>query len=244
VGDLFLELRRRGGAGADEAVADLYRLRCENAEAVIDLLERYGNLPLPPYITHSPDAVDETRYQTVYARAPGAVAAPTAGLHFDADMLALLAQQGVASAHVTLHVGAGTFQPVRAENIAEHKMHSEWYTVPQQTVDAIARTKAQGGRVMAVGTTSLRALESAALGGELRAGQKSLRLETARSSAPEVRFAVQPAAIGGRSRSVRVVSLRSEGEKVRLVIEGIAGDTAIGFVRGARGVEPVTRQRG
>jgi len=158
-------------AVVEERVGDIYRLRCENAEPVIDLLECYGNLPLPPYITHSPDAVDETRYQTVYARQPGAVAAPTAGLHFDEDMLVLLARQGVASAHVTLHVGAGTFQPVRAENIAEHKMHSEWYTVPQQTVDAIAQAKAQGGRVMAVGTTSLRALESAALGGGLRAGQ-------------------------------------------------------------------------
>lgn len=99
------------------------------------------------------------------------MAAPTAGLHFDEAMLAQLASLGVATAHVTLHVGAGTFQPVRVERIAEHKMHSEWYTVSQQTVDAITQAKARGGRVMAVGTTSLRALESAALGGELRAGQ-------------------------------------------------------------------------
>jgi S-adenosylmethionine:tRNA ribosyltransferase-isomerase len=158
-------------AVVEERHGDIYRLRFENDETVFDLLERHGNLPLPPYITHSPDAVDETRYQTVYARQPGAVAAPTAGLHFDEAMLAQLAQHGVQTAHVTLHVGAGTFQPVRAEHIAEHRMHSEWYTVPQQTVDAIAAAKAQGGRIMAVGTTSLRALESAAAGGELRAGQ-------------------------------------------------------------------------
>jgi S-adenosylmethionine:tRNA ribosyltransferase-isomerase len=147
----------------------LTRLRFDGP--VFELLDRYGSLPLPPYITHAPDEVDETRYQTVYAREPGAVAAPTAGLHFDEAMLTRLADMGVATAHVTLHVGAGTFQPVRVERIAEHKMHSEWYTVPQQTVDAIAQAKAQGGRVMAVGTTSLRALESAARGGELRAGQ-------------------------------------------------------------------------
>lgn len=149
----------------------LTRLRFDNPETVFELLDRYGSLPLPPYITHAPDAVDETRYQTVYAREPGAVAAPTAGLHFDEAMLAQLASLGVATAHVTLHVGAGTFQPVRVERIAEHKMHSEWYTVPQRTVDAIAQARELGGRVMAVGTTSLRALESAARGGELRAGE-------------------------------------------------------------------------
>jgi S-adenosylmethionine:tRNA ribosyltransferase-isomerase len=158
-------------AVVEERQGDIYRLRFENDAVSFDLLERHGNLPLPPYITHSPDAVDETRYQTVYARQPGAVAAPTAGLHFDEAMLAQLAQHGVQTAHVTLHVGAGTFQPVRAENIAEHRMHSEWYTVPQQTVDAIVAAKARGGRIMAVGTTSLRALESAANSGELRAGQ-------------------------------------------------------------------------
>jgi S-adenosylmethionine:tRNA ribosyltransferase-isomerase len=163
-------------AGAIHAVVearqdDLYRLRLENPETVFDLLERHGSLPLPPYIGHQPDAHDESRYQTVYARHPGAVAAPTAGLHFDQPMLDRLAQMGVQSARVTLHVGAGTFQPVRVEHIAEHRMHSECYTVPQETVDAVKQAGAVGGRVMAVGTTSLRALEAAASGGELRAGQ-------------------------------------------------------------------------
>lgn len=158
-------------AVVEERSGDLYRLLFKNAEPVFDLLERFGNLPLPPYITHTPDAVDETRYQTVYACQPGAVAAPTAGLHFDEAMLARLNNQGIRTAHVTLHVGAGTFQPVRAESLAEHKMHSERYTLSQHTVDAIAETRAAGGRVMAVGTTSLRALEAAAASGELRAGQ-------------------------------------------------------------------------
>lgn len=158
-------------AVVEERCGELYRLRFENAAPVLDLLERHGNLPLPPYISHAPDALDETRYQTVYARQPGAVAAPTAGLHFDRDMLAQLAQLGIQTAHITLHIGAGTFQPVRAETLAEHKMHREWYTVPQQAVAAIASAKAQGGRIMAVGTTSLRALEAAAADGELRAGQ-------------------------------------------------------------------------
>ena len=129
---------------------------------VLDLLDAHGATPLPPYITHAADAHDEARYQTVYAREPGAVAAPTAGLHFDDAMLARLADMGVARAFVTLHVGAGTFQPVRVQNLDEHIMHSEWYTVPQATVDAIAQARAAGGRVIAVGTTSVRALESAA----------------------------------------------------------------------------------
>ena len=148
----------------------LYRLEFSGDESVLDLLERHGSLPLPPYITHAPDTLDETRYQTVYAKEPGAVAAPTAGLHFDAEMLAGLEAMGVRSAYVTLHVGAGTFQPVRVDNIAEHRMHSECYQVPQETVDAILRARSEGGRVMAVGTTSLRALESAAADGELKAG--------------------------------------------------------------------------
>ena len=150
---------------------DLYQLRFENAPPVFDLLNIHGNLPLPPYITHTPDALDEARYQTVYARCPGAVAAPTAGLHFDRAMLAHLSEQGVQTAHVTLHVGAGTFQPVRAQILTEHKMHRERYTVPQSTVDAIATAQACGGRIMAVGTTSLRALEAAAANGKLCAGQ-------------------------------------------------------------------------
>jgi S-adenosylmethionine:tRNA ribosyltransferase-isomerase len=149
---------------------ELYRLHFAGEASVLDLLEQHGSLPLPPYITHTPDEFDEARYQTVYAREPGAVAAPTAGLHFDPAMLAQLEKLGVKTAYVTLHVGAGTFQPVRVDEIADHKMHSEWYTVPQQTVDSIRQAGTTGGRVIAVGTTSLRALESAAAGGELEAG--------------------------------------------------------------------------
>ncbi|WP_257249198.1 tRNA preQ1(34) S-adenosylmethionine ribosyltransferase-isomerase QueA [Burkholderia cepacia] len=131
-------------------------------EPCLDLIEQYGRLPLPPYIEHDPDATDETRYQTVYASNPGAVAAPTAGLHFDQPLLDRLDAMGVERATLTLHVGAGTFQPVRVDNIAEHKMHSEWYDLPQSLVDKIAATRARGGNVIAVGTTSMRALEAAA----------------------------------------------------------------------------------
>jgi len=148
----------------------LFRLRF--AEDPLDVLERIGHVPLPPYIAHADSAEDERRYQTVFARRPGAVAAPTAALHFDAAVLEALQARGVARAHVTLHVGAGTFQPVRTENIAEHRMHSEWFDVPAATVDAIEATKAAGGRIVAAGTTTLRALESAALGGTLQAGAR------------------------------------------------------------------------
>ncbi|MDI4635713.1 tRNA preQ1(34) S-adenosylmethionine ribosyltransferase-isomerase QueA [Pelomonas sp. V22] len=134
------------------------------------LLEAHGHVPLPPYIEHEDSADDVRRYQTVFARNPGAVAAPTAALHFDEGVLAALAARGVQTASVTLHVGAGTFQPVRVESIADHKMHSEWFEVPAATVEAIAATRAAGGRVISVGTTSLRALESAARGGTLQAG--------------------------------------------------------------------------
>jgi S-adenosylmethionine:tRNA ribosyltransferase-isomerase len=155
---------------------EFFELRFEDCPDIYALLERHGSVPLPPYITHDADAVDEARYQTVYARAPGAVAAPTAGLHFDAAMLEALKQRGVTLAHVTLHVGAGTFQPVRVADLREHQMHSEWYDVPQATVDAIGAGRARGSRVMAVGTTSLRALESAAASGELKAGTGDTRL--------------------------------------------------------------------
>ncbi|MBT9591769.1 MAG: tRNA preQ1(34) S-adenosylmethionine ribosyltransferase-isomerase QueA [Thiobacillus sp.] len=143
---------------------DLTRLRFPRP--VLDVLDQFGRLPLPPYIVHTPTADDEARYQTVYANEPGSVAAPTAGLHFDDAMLDTLRQQGVRTAQVTLHVGAGTFQPVRTDNIADHKMHSERYTIPQATVNAIDATRARGGRVVAVGTTSLRTLEAAAQSGE------------------------------------------------------------------------------
>ena len=134
-----------------------------SGETVHALMERAGTLPLPPYIGHAASAVDEARYQTVYANTPGAVAAPTAGLHFDQSSLDALAGQGVASAFLTLHVGAGTFAPVRTDSIAQHVMHSEWYDIPEEMAARIAQTRAAGGRVIAVGTTSLRALESAAL---------------------------------------------------------------------------------
>ncbi|WP_326539735.1 tRNA preQ1(34) S-adenosylmethionine ribosyltransferase-isomerase QueA [Pseudorhodoferax sp.] len=135
------------------------------------LLQAHGHVPLPPYITHDDSADDEARYQTVFARRPGAVAAPTAALHFDEAMLQRLQARGIGQARVTLHVGAGTFQPVRVERLAEHRMHSEWYEVGEDTVAAVARTRAAGGRIVAVGTTALRALESAARGGMLQAAQ-------------------------------------------------------------------------
>jgi len=137
---------------------DLYRVRF--AEDLLPVLERCGAVPLPPYIRHAPDAADAERYQTVYAARPGAVAAPTAGLHFDRALLERIATRGARVAYVTLHVGAGTFQPVRVEQVEAHRMHKEHYEVPQSTLQAIA-----GRRVLAVGTTTLRALESAALSG-------------------------------------------------------------------------------
>jgi S-adenosylmethionine:tRNA ribosyltransferase-isomerase len=157
-----------------ERAGEFYTLRFP--ADVFELIERHGRLPLPPYIEHDADEFDEQRYQTVYAKQPGAVAAPTAGLHFDQPLLDLLAEKGVRSAYVTLHVGAGTFQPVRSENLAEHKMHTEWYTIPQQTVDAVRAARAAGRSVIAVGTTSMRALESASQSGELRAGSADTSL--------------------------------------------------------------------
>jgi S-adenosylmethionine:tRNA ribosyltransferase-isomerase len=129
------------------------------------LMERHGHVPLPPYIEHGDTAEDAQRYQTVFARNPGAVAAPTAALHFDQALLGQLDARGIERASVTLHVGAGTFQPVKVENIAEHTMHSEWYEVPAATREAIAQTRARGGRVVAAGTTTVRTLESWALTG-------------------------------------------------------------------------------
>ena len=142
----------------------------------IELIDRFGQLPLPPYIQHAADATDAQRYQTVYAKHPGAVAAPTAGLHFDRALLDQLQQQGVLLTWLTLHVGAGTFQPVRTENLAEHQMHSEWYHLPQTTVDIIETAKRGGRKVIAVGTTSMRALESASQTGELVAGSSDTQL--------------------------------------------------------------------
>lgn len=150
---------------------DLFHLRFDPARTVFEWLERHGHVPLPPYIEHADSTEDAQRYQTVYATQPGAVAAPTAGLHFDEAMLELLRARGVELAFVTLHVGAGTFQPVRVQRIAEHKMHREWYEIPPATVAAIQRAQSAGRNVVAVGTTSLRALEaSAATNGAVHAG--------------------------------------------------------------------------
>lgn len=145
--------------GRQDALFELY---FHTAEAVLDVLETYGHMPLPPYIDRPDEDSDRERYQTVYNKKPGAVAAPTAGLHFDDAILAQLQQKGVEFAYVTLHVGAGTFQPVRVDSIEDHHMHSEYAEVPEATVQAIAAAKARGGRVVAVGTTSVRSLESAA----------------------------------------------------------------------------------
>ena len=136
-----------------------YHLRSD--QPILPMLEQYGHLPLPPYIDHAADDFDAQRYQTVFAQRDGAVAAPTAGLHFDEALLAAVQSKGVQFAYVTLHVGAGTFLPVSTQNLSEHVMHEEWYEIPQATADAINQARAQGRRVISVGTTSLRALESA-----------------------------------------------------------------------------------
>ncbi|QEY23649.1 tRNA preQ1(34) S-adenosylmethionine ribosyltransferase-isomerase QueA [Neisseria animalis] len=154
-----------------ERAGELFCLRFEGTQTVYELLEQYGKLPLPPYIERAADGSDDSRYQTVYAKHQGAVAAPTAGLHFTDELLTALRAKGVQTAEVTLHVGAGTFQPVRVENIAEHKMHSEWFDIPSETVAAIQAAQARGSKIWAVGTTSMRALESAAQTGSLKAGQ-------------------------------------------------------------------------
>lgn len=149
----------------------LFELELLSDLTILEVLEAVGHMPLPPYIDRPDEDADKERYQTVYNQNPGAVAAPTAGLHFDDAMLEALKAKGVNIAFVTLHVGAGTFQPVRVDNVLEHKMHSEWANVPQDVVDLIAQTKAAGKRVVAVGTTSVRSLESAASAseGELKA---------------------------------------------------------------------------
>ena len=200
-------------AGASEAIAQVRaskspkpgsRLRLEDAIEVevvgregefyrlrffgdaLEQIERHGRLPLPPYIERTPESADETRYQTVFARERGSVAAPTAGLHCDHALLAELRALGVGTAFVTLHVGAGTFQPVRTERLADHRMHTERYIVPRATVEAISATRAAGGRVIAVGTTTLRTLEGATVDGELKVGAG----ETAIFITPGHRFAL------------------------------------------------------
>jgi S-adenosylmethionine:tRNA ribosyltransferase-isomerase len=134
----------------------------EFSSPCLDVLDQYGEIPLPPYITHEADETDSERYQTVVAKNPGAVAAPTAGLHFDQATLDKVMAKGIKYTTLTLHVGAGTFTPVRTEDLSEHKMHSEWFSIPAETQELIKQTKSSGGKVIAVGTTSLRALESSA----------------------------------------------------------------------------------
>jgi S-adenosylmethionine:tRNA ribosyltransferase-isomerase len=149
---------------------DLFRVRFHGEQPLLTILAEIGHIPLPPYITRADDKNDFSRYQTVFALQEGAVAAPTAGLHFDEAIMANIQAKGIKQAFVTLHVGSGTFQPVRVENLAEHIMHKEYFAVSQQTVDAVAETRANGGRVIAIGTTAVRALESASKSGELIAG--------------------------------------------------------------------------
>jgi len=150
---------------------DFFHLAFPEADSVLAMAEQVGHMPLPPYIDRPDEADDRERYQTVFARRPGAVAAPTAGLHFDGALLDELRAAGVEIAYLTLHVGAGTFQPVRVETVEEHKMHSEWYEVPAALADQARAARARGNRVVPVGTTALRALESAAASGELEAGR-------------------------------------------------------------------------
>jgi len=149
---------------------DLFRLRLPGANGVLELLAEIGHIPLPAYINRSDENSDLERYQTVFADRAGAVAAPTAGLHFDQTILNRLEQKGLQRTFVTLHVGSGTFRPVRVEDLSQHTMHKEFYSVSQSTVDAVAAARARGGRVVAVGTTAVRALESASAGGQLAAG--------------------------------------------------------------------------
>lgn len=154
----------------------LFQLLFDGGQSVLDVLMQIGHIPLPPYIERTDDANDACRYQTVFAKTAGAVAAPTAGLHFDQDLLEKLDAKGVRTAFVTLHVGSGTFQPVRVENLAEHIMHKEYFNVPQETVDVVEQTRAKAGRVVAVGTTAVRALESAARTGSLGAAMGDTQL--------------------------------------------------------------------
>ena len=149
---------------------DLFRLRFETERTLLDVLADIGHMPLPPYIDRADDKSDLDRYQTVYAKQAGAVAAPTAGLHFDEPTMQLLKQKGIQSSFITLHVGSGTFQPVRVEELTQHVMHKEYFDVSAACVEAVRQTKARGGRVVAIGTTAVRALESASVRGELQVG--------------------------------------------------------------------------
>ncbi|AWW48488.1 tRNA preQ1(34) S-adenosylmethionine ribosyltransferase-isomerase QueA [Polynucleobacter paneuropaeus] len=173
--DSIVQIHNRNGESFEAKVVayDGRFFEIEFPEAILDLLEKFGELPLPPYIEHQPNQVDANRYQTVLAKNPGAVAAPTAGLHFDEAILTELRAMGIEHTSITLHVGAGTFSPVREEDLSLHKMHSEWYSIPETTLAAIEKTRHAGGRIIAVGTTSLRTLESFAIN-QQRSGDTNL----------------------------------------------------------------------
>ena len=177
-----------GGATATVVARDdrFWRLDFAGMVSLVAWLEQHGDIPLPPYIARSPGHDDDARYQTVYAREPGAVAAPTAGLHFDELLLADLGRLGIERAFVTLHVGAGTFAPVKSNDLTLHRMHSEWYRIPEDTARMVRAARARGSRIIAVGTTSLRALESAAGADGLQAGSG----ETSLFVTPGYRFRV------------------------------------------------------
>lgn len=166
------------GAIVNDYQQGFYLLQFEHALSVFQLLAQYGQLPLPPYIERDATLTDEDRYQTVFASEAGAIAAPTAGLHFDEKLLGQLRELGVSIAYITLHVGSGTFQPVRTENVLEHAMHSELYQIPEDAIEAIQQAKRKGGRVLAIGSTTLRTLESCAQqnNGEIVAGHGSTQL--------------------------------------------------------------------
>jgi S-adenosylmethionine:tRNA ribosyltransferase-isomerase len=149
---------------------DLFQVFFSGEQALLDILAQIGHIPLPPYIVRADNQNDFSRYQTVFAQQEGAVAAPTAGLHFDEAVMQKIRDKGIQQTFVTLHVGSGTFQPVRVENLAEHIMHKEYFAVSEQTVDAVNNTRVNGGRVIAIGTTAVRALESASRNGKLQAG--------------------------------------------------------------------------
>ncbi len=149
---------------------DLFCLEFSSDKTILEILDQIGHIPLPPYITREDNTDDLARYQTVFAKRAGAVAAPTAGLHFDQATMEKLDQKGVAKAFVTLHIGSGTFQPVRVDDLSEHIMHKEYYSVSKNTVDAIKKTREKGGRIIAIGTTAVRAVESASISGQLKAG--------------------------------------------------------------------------
>ncbi|TQV76834.1 tRNA preQ1(34) S-adenosylmethionine ribosyltransferase-isomerase QueA [Aliikangiella marina] len=159
--ELALEVIGREGA--------FFKLKSLSQGPLFELIEKYGAMPLPPYIKREAEEVDKQRYQTVYAEKQGAVAAPTAGLHFDEALMQKITNKGVATGFVTLHVGAGTFTPVRVDNITQHQMHSEWYELSESVVQLVNETRSKGGRVIAVGTTSVRCLESASRAGEIKA---------------------------------------------------------------------------